>query len=76
MNGVNVKAESPQLLWPADIYKTFKRRGIGTIYQTAGPVFLDIKVSSKRYPMSIRMRDGAHIKNRFRETLLGQKAFD
>jgi hypothetical protein len=26
--------------------------------------------------MSIRMRDGAHIKNRFREHLLGQKAFD
>jgi hypothetical protein len=26
--------------------------------------------------MSIRMRDGAHLKNRFRENLLGQKAFD
>jgi hypothetical protein len=39
-------------------------------------VFVDIKVSSKRYPMSIRLRDGVHIKNRFRENLLGQKAFD
>ena len=35
-----------------------------------------IKVNTTRYPMSIRLRDGAHIKNRFRENLLGQKAFD
>ena len=46
------------------------------LYRTPGPVFFDVKVSSKRYPMSIRLRDGAHIKNRFRENLLGQKAFD
>lgn len=39
-------------------------------------MFRDIKVNNKRYPMSIRMRDGAHIKNRFRENLLGQQAFD
>jgi thiamine pyrophosphate-dependent acetolactate synthase large subunit-like protein len=50
--------------------------GIGALYEQRGPVFLDIKVSNKRYPMSIRMRDGAHIKNRFRENLLGRKAFD
>jgi hypothetical protein len=42
----------------------------------AGPIFLDIKVSTQRYPMSSRLRDGAHIKNRFRENLLGQAAFD
>jgi thiamine pyrophosphate-dependent acetolactate synthase large subunit-like protein len=51
-------------------------RGVSALYETDGPVFLDVKVSSKRYPMSIRMRDGAHIKNRFREHLLGTKAFD
>ena len=51
-------------------------RGIGTLYGAAGPVFFDIKISSKRYPLSIRMRDGTHLKNRFRENLLGQKAFD
>jgi thiamine pyrophosphate-dependent acetolactate synthase large subunit-like protein len=39
-------------------------------------MFRDIKVNTQRYPMSIRLRDGAHIKNRFRENLLGQKAFD
>ena len=49
---------------------------IEAIYGESGPVFIDMKVSSKRYPMSIRLRDGAHIKNRFRENLLGQKAFD
>ena len=51
-------------------------RGIQAIYGTAGPALVDIKVSNKRYPMSIRLRDGAHIKNRFREHLLGPKAFD
>jgi len=51
-------------------------RGIAALYDTRGAAFLDIKVSAKRYPLSIRMRDGAHIKNRFREHLLGAKAFD
>ena len=50
--------------------------GITALYETAGTVLLDVKVSSRRYPMSIRMRDGAHIKNRFRQNLLGAKAFD
>jgi thiamine pyrophosphate-dependent acetolactate synthase large subunit-like protein len=46
------------------------------LYKTPGPVFLDLKVNANRYPLSIRLRDGAHIKNRFREALLGSKAFD
>jgi len=46
------------------------------LYDTAGPAFVAMKISTKRYPMSIKMRDGVHIKNRFREALLGQKAFD
>lgn len=50
--------------------------GIAALYAAPGPVLLDVKVSEKRYPMSIRLRDGAHIKNRFRENLLGRKAFD
>jgi thiamine pyrophosphate-dependent acetolactate synthase large subunit-like protein len=49
---------------------------LAAIYTTSGPVFLAVKVSEKRYPMSIRLRDGAHIKNRFREHLLGKRAFD
>ena len=49
---------------------------IPKLYGTPGPVFLDVKVNANRYPLSIRLRDGAHIKNRFREALLGSKAFD
>ena len=49
---------------------------IPALYKSAGPVFLDIKVNANRYPLSIRLRDGVHIKNRFREALLGAKAFD
>ena len=50
--------------------------GIANLYTAPGPVLLNVKLSSQRYPLSIRLRDGAHIKNRFRENLLGQKAFD
>lgn len=49
---------------------------IPRLYNTPGPVFLNIKVNANRYPLSIRLRDGTHIKNRFRENLLGAKAFD
>jgi thiamine pyrophosphate-dependent acetolactate synthase large subunit-like protein len=49
---------------------------IPKLYAMPGPIFLDIKVNANRYPLSIRLRDGAHIKNRFRENLLGAKAFD
>ncbi|TCT07494.1 thiamine pyrophosphate-dependent enzyme [Aquabacter spiritensis] len=41
-----------------------------------GPLFFDIKVNTQRYPMSIRLRDGATIKDRFRHHLLGARAFD
>jgi thiamine pyrophosphate-dependent acetolactate synthase large subunit-like protein len=46
------------------------------LYNAPGPVFLDLKVNADRYPLSIRLRDGTHIKNRFREALLGPQAFD
>lgn len=49
---------------------------IPKLYATPGPVFMALKVNASRYPLSIRLRDGAHIKNRFRENLLGTKAFD
>lgn len=49
---------------------------IPKLYKTPGPVFLDLKVNANRYPLSIRLRDGTHIKNRFREALLGPQAFD
>ena len=50
---------------------------VPSLYKTPGPVFLAAKVTSQRYPMSIRYRDGTAIKNRFRENLLGfSKAYD
>jgi thiamine pyrophosphate-dependent acetolactate synthase large subunit-like protein len=49
---------------------------IPEIFAGTGLLFRDIKVNTKRYPMSSRLRDGSHIKNRFREMLLGAKAFD
>jgi thiamine pyrophosphate-dependent acetolactate synthase large subunit-like protein len=49
---------------------------VPALFAGSNLMFRDVKVSTQRYPMSIRMRDGTHIKNRFRENLLGQKAFD
>ena len=46
------------------------------LYARSGPAFVAIKVNDTRYPMAIRLRDGTHIKNRFREALLGKAAFD
>jgi thiamine pyrophosphate-dependent acetolactate synthase large subunit-like protein len=46
------------------------------LYAPSGSAFVAVKVNSTRYPMAIRLRDGAHIKNRFREALLGNAAFD
>jgi thiamine pyrophosphate-dependent acetolactate synthase large subunit-like protein len=46
------------------------------LYQQPGPVFACIKVTAERAPMVLPIRDGAHLKNRFREALLGAKAFE
>lgn len=46
------------------------------LYAPDGAAFVAVKVNRTRYPMAIRLRDGAHIKNRFREALLGNAAFD
>jgi thiamine pyrophosphate-dependent acetolactate synthase large subunit-like protein len=50
--------------------------GLAPLFTGSKLVFCAIKVNTQRYPLSIKMRDGAHIKNRFRENLLGQRAFD
>ncbi|MGJ7043031.1 thiamine pyrophosphate-dependent acetolactate synthase large subunit-like protein [Shinella sp. BE166] len=41
------------------------------LFEGDGPFFAAIKVNTQRYPMSIRVRDGVHLKDRFRENLLG-----
>ncbi len=46
------------------------------IYGGAGPVLRVVKVAADQPPLRVPLRDGTHIKNRFREALLGPKAFE
>ena len=49
---------------------------IPLLYETKGPVFVDIKVGTDYVPMVLPMRDGTGIRGRFREAVLGDRAFD
>jgi thiamine pyrophosphate-dependent acetolactate synthase large subunit-like protein len=49
---------------------------ITKLYRSQGPVFATVKISTDKVPMMLPLRDGTHIKNRFREALLGAKAFE
>jgi thiamine pyrophosphate-dependent acetolactate synthase large subunit-like protein len=42
------------------------------LYETPGPVFLDVKVTDAPQPMTLPLRDGPALKHRFRQTLLGK----
>ncbi|MBI3048380.1 MAG: aldehyde dehydrogenase [Acidobacteria bacterium] len=44
------------------------------LYGGAGPVLLVVKVLATQPPVRVPLRDGTHIKNRFREALLGPQA--
>ena len=44
------------------------------IHELDGPLFAQIKVSAEQMPLVLPPRDGAHLKNRFREALLGHDA--
>ncbi|MCC6534356.1 MAG: aldehyde dehydrogenase [Burkholderiales bacterium] len=46
------------------------------IYRTEGPVFVNIKVTTQPVPNVLPPRDGAWLKHRFRQALLGERAFD
>ena len=46
------------------------------LYDTKGPVFVDIKVTTDPVPMILPMRDGTAIRARFRESVLGDRAYD
>jgi len=48
---------------------------IGRIENITAPVLAVIKVTTSRPPLQFPLRDGTHIKNRFREALLGARAF-
>ena len=41
---------------------------------TPGPVFIDIKVRAEDLPFVLPSKDGVHLKNRFREKLLGPES--
>jgi len=45
-------------------------------YKTKGPVFINIKVTTNPVPNILPPRDGAWLKHRFRQALLGDKAFE
>ncbi len=46
------------------------------LYRTKGPVFVDIKVTTDAVPMILPMRDGTAIRARFRQAVLGDRAYD
>ena len=64
-------------------------RAVGTIYSAAqlktwvpklhrqpGPVFASVKVTTQDAPKVLPLRDGTALKNRFRQALLGGRAFE
>jgi thiamine pyrophosphate-dependent acetolactate synthase large subunit-like protein len=44
------------------------------IHRADGPLFAQIKVAPDKLPLVLPPRDGSHLKNRFREALLGRDA--
>ena len=49
---------------------------IPRFYKQAGPVFAAIKVTTRPAPLVLPLRDGTAIKHRFRQALLGAKAYE
>lgn len=49
---------------------------LSLLYDAKGPVFVDIKVGTDPVPMILPMRDGTAIRARFREAVLGKRAYD
>lgn len=49
---------------------------IPTLYGSDGPTFAAVKVMARSYPTALPPRDGAYLKHRFREAVLGPKAFE
>ncbi len=49
---------------------------IPRLHRSQGPVFATVKVTTNPVPMTLPLRDGTAIRHRFREALLGAKAFE
>ncbi len=45
-----------------------------SIYRGRGPIFFQVKVKRDSLPLALPPRDGAHLRHRFREALLGKGA--
>jgi thiamine pyrophosphate-dependent acetolactate synthase large subunit-like protein len=52
------------------------KRWIPKLFRVPGPVLVVIKIIAAQVPRVVPLRDGVHLKNRFREALLGEKAFE
>ena len=46
---------------------------IPKFYRTPGPIFAAVKITSKHVPPILPPRDGTHLRNRFREAVLGSQ---
>ncbi|HEV8262516.1 MAG TPA: thiamine pyrophosphate-dependent enzyme [Burkholderiales bacterium] len=51
------------------------RRLRADLHRTDGPLFAQVKVAPKKLPLVLPPRDGAHLKDRFREALFGKDAY-
>jgi thiamine pyrophosphate-dependent acetolactate synthase large subunit-like protein len=45
------------------------------LHRADGPLFAQVKVAPDKLPLVLPPRDGAHLKDRFREALLGKDAY-
>jgi thiamine pyrophosphate-dependent acetolactate synthase large subunit-like protein len=45
------------------------------LHRADGPLFAQVKVAPDKFPLVLPPRDGAHLKDRFREKLLGKDAY-
>ena len=63
------RCKSAATIYTASQLKTWVPR----LYRERGPLFAAIKITTRQQPIVLPRRDGAQIKNRFREALLGAK---
>ena len=58
--------------WTDDEFATL----VPQLHHAAGPVFASVKVTSVSGPMILPLRDGTAMRSRFRQSILGDKAFE
>ena len=70
-------AKSAGFITSGTIYSASQlKTWIPRFYKQPGPVFASIKVTTQPVPLVLPIREGPALKNRFREALLGAKAFE